>query len=366
MAKGIIKLLILGVVLIVAAEATSCFILNAYTHHSRKVKSDVRLVQYWEFDPYLMWIPKKNVAGYDKYSNYKMNNYGFRNSYDIEKEKGRDVFRIMVLGGSTSWGSGASSNDSVWTKVIEDILRKKLTGKVEVLNAGCAGYTSFQESLYLQFKLLQFAPDLVIVMDGYNDLFMAALYTEEGYEPNASVQYDAEKRFFNESIMAQALGLVANKSHLISLLRRIAEKVRYERGQSLYGKGHLHDKGIRSYLENINTIESILNGRNIKSLFLLQPYMGISKKHRSKEEEAMLLKNIQANDYMVTLMEKLRTEYGRFAIDNKLNYHDLSGIYDDVTESETVWFDHIHLNDNGHRILAEKVGAILEDKGLLR
>jgi lysophospholipase L1-like esterase len=65
-------------------------------------------------------------------------------------------------------------------------------------------------------------------------------------------------------------------------------------------------------------------------------------------------------------MEKLRTEYGRFAIDNKLNYHDLSGIYDDVTESETVWFDHIHLNDNGHRILAEKVGAILEDKGLLR
>ena len=351
--------IVISILCIIFLEVFSWMFLKVYIRHSKKINGDVSLTQYWEFDPYLIWIPKNKVEGYDSYSNYKMNNYGFRNSYDIAKEKAPGSFRIIVLGGSTAWGSGASSNDTVWTAVLENILRRHSGKTVEVLNAACGGYTSFQELMYLEFKLLQFSPDMVIVLDGYNDIFMDALYPGDKYEANVSVSYYDEKKFFESGLLWQISGLILSRSNFCSLIRRAGEKIKYETGRSLYGRGYVHTKGIDNYISNIQSIAGLLKGRNIKTMFLLQPYLAISKKQLSPEEESMLSKNRQASAYMIPLMELLREKYKQFASKNALNYYDLTDICDDSPRSETMWYDHAHLNDNGNKVLAEKLGNIL-------
>lgn len=363
--RKIIKYFAIFAAFVFVLEISSFIFLNVYLRYAKKIKSDEAIVSYREYDPYLLWIPRANISGYDKHSSFKMNNYGFRNSYDIVKEKEPGVFRIIVLGGSMSWGTGASSNDTVWTAALEDILRKNHSGRVEVLNACCSGYTSFQELVYLEFKLLQFSPDMVIVLDGYNDLFMSARYPEDKYGDNVSVYYEAKKKFFNGSLMAQVLGLVANRSHFYALFDRARQKIRYERGRSLSGRLYVHGKGIDNYLENTRTISDVLGPRKIKALFLLQPYMGTSKKSRSPEEEAMFRKNIQSNDVMVTLIGMLKARHEKFALNNNMVCRDLTDIYDDLPSSEAVWYDHVHLNDRGHRILAEKVSKIILKEGFL-
>lgn len=339
-------------------------ILICYLRMSRGIDRETALVEYWEKDPYLLWIPKSNVSGYHKYSNFKMNNFGFRNSYDITKEKGKNIYRIIVLGGSAAWGTAASSNETVWTQVLENLLKKDTHNNYQVLNAGCSGYNSFQELMYLQFKLLQFCPDLIIVFDGYNDLFFSSLFPEQNYQYNICNNYEEEKEFFDNPVWKKMLQIILNDSSFYQLARIIRAKIIYEKSLPIR-KMYYHTKGIENYFYNIKSTSNILKGRGIKSLFILQPYLGLSGKSFSGEEQKMLLKIAKERPYLVKLMHRLESEYIKFAKDNDIVYYNTNKLFNSLSSQKTVWHDHIHLNDLGQRILAQSIYAFLIDRNLL-
>jgi len=358
MSKTAWKYSISVLITIIFIETISWAFLNLYIHLSKKVSNDVKLIEYWEFDPYLIWIPKKNTEGYDKYSRFKMNNYGFRNDYDIDQKKPNNVFRVIVLGGSVAWGTGASSNRTVWTKVLEDLMEGALGRKVEVLNAGCAGYVSFQELVYLEFRLLQFSPDLVIVFDGYNDLYRSSLYSDNEYQDNVIPNYVIEKSFFDSPLIIQIIGLIKEKSYFFKLTKRIYEKIIYESGRPIYNVKYLNKRGIANYLNNIKSISDILKGRGIKSIFLLQPYLAESGKPLSSEERKVLSNAGQEVAVIKKAMDILRGEYKSFSSKNDLVFYDLNDVFDSFSVNQTFWYDHVHLNDEGHRVIGEKVKEI--------
>lgn len=347
-------------------EIFSRAFLNIYTRMTKNVDKNASIIDYWESDPYLLWITKKSIKGYAKYSNFRMNNYGFRNNYDVTKEKAKNTFRIIVIGGSTAWGTGASSNDTVWTAVLERILRQRGGANFEVLNAACTGYISFQELMYLQFKLIEFSPDLIIVLDGYNDIIISSLYPEEKYQYNICPSYEDEKAFDNSPAWKKILKILRNESYFFGLLDRIHQKIIYETKGSIFNAEYYHTKGISNYFENIKNISYILKGRKIRTLFLLQPYLYISRKQLSDEESDVLLKTKKKKSYMVQLMNKLQSEYKKFAIENQIVYYDMNDIFDSIPSSQTIWYDHAHLNDLGNKILAEKVASILFEEKLIK
>ena len=96
------------------------------------------------------------------------NSYGFRDS-EFEEPKPDNTFRIIAIGGSTTFGSGVE-DEFTWPSQ----LQKKLDGldsekNIEVINAGIAGATSFQNYKQIKNKLTSFEPDLFIIFEGAND-----------------------------------------------------------------------------------------------------------------------------------------------------------------------------------------------------
>jgi len=85
--------------------------------------------------------------------------------------KAPGTIRILCLGGSSTYGVGASSNSWTWPAQLQRALAgSRPAAPVEVVNAGVPGYTSFETLIDLELRGVDLAPDLVIVYQGFNDL----------------------------------------------------------------------------------------------------------------------------------------------------------------------------------------------------
>ena len=99
-----------------------------------------------------------------------INSEGFRGS-EFSTIKEQNDFRIIMLGGSTMFGTGATSDDTTIPGYLQSFFdESQLDNKIEVINAGIQGADSNTELKLIENKLLQFSPDLVIIYDGWNDL----------------------------------------------------------------------------------------------------------------------------------------------------------------------------------------------------
>jgi len=104
--------------------------------------------------------------GYD----YKIetNSYGYRGP-KFPKNPEADTFRIICMGGSTTFGFPLGYKDS-YPYSLENELRRTYPNKnIEVINAGVFGYTSTNVRYQLEGEILQYEPDLIIVDVGVND-----------------------------------------------------------------------------------------------------------------------------------------------------------------------------------------------------
>jgi len=128
-----------------------------HNHEYSKIKHD--------FHPYLLYRirPSQNFA------TCSINSSGYRGK-EFSRDKGKDIYRIAVLGGSVVFGSGAVSNDYTISALLEGVLNSHSTGKkFEVINAGMNGYIISQERILLEEELLGLDLDMIIVFDGFND-----------------------------------------------------------------------------------------------------------------------------------------------------------------------------------------------------
>ena len=99
-----------------------------------------------------------------------INSLGFRGD-EFSVEKSSDVFRIFMLGGSTMFGYGATSNDTTIPGYVQKSFENNNAEyRIEIINSGIKGADSFDELNLLEKKLLDYAPNMIIIYDGWNDL----------------------------------------------------------------------------------------------------------------------------------------------------------------------------------------------------
>lgn len=92
-------------------------------------------------------------------------------SFSIKKSS--NVFRIVCLGGSTTYGTGADSLTYSYPGDLQRIFKAAFPDcprRVEVINAGEMGYHSWHSLLRAEIDLDGLNPDLYLVMDGLNDV----------------------------------------------------------------------------------------------------------------------------------------------------------------------------------------------------
>ena len=108
--------------------------------------------------------------GYTRANIERINSLGFRGE-EIAADKPDGVYRIVAIGGSTTFGVYLPWNQS-YPYYLQENLRARLnTDAIEVINAGMTGSTT-AESLHRLFtQILPIKPDMVVIYHAYNDLF---------------------------------------------------------------------------------------------------------------------------------------------------------------------------------------------------
>lgn len=112
----------------------------------------------------------------------RTNSAGFRGQEEIPLEKEPGTYRVFCVGDSVTWGMRVSQEDTFVARLGR--LLEKQHARVEAVNAGVVGYSTYQERLFLEQRLLAYHPDVVIVNFCENDL----LPTEDPFD-NARALY---------------------------------------------------------------------------------------------------------------------------------------------------------------------------------
>jgi lysophospholipase L1-like esterase len=109
------------------------------------------------------------------------NDTGLRERATIPR-KPEGELRVLVLGGSTMFGVGSGDGETAVARMQALLLQAQrarplpATSQVTVINAGQGWYNSTQELVFLVTELALYEPDLVLVVDGYNDAHHAMVW----------------------------------------------------------------------------------------------------------------------------------------------------------------------------------------------
>ena len=99
-----------------------------------------------------------------------INSLGFRGD-EFSQEKPDDVYRIFMLGGSTMFGHGATSDQTTIPGYMQNFFQNNEDEfKPQIINGGIQGADSYAELELIETKLVSYLPNMVIVYDGWNDL----------------------------------------------------------------------------------------------------------------------------------------------------------------------------------------------------
>ena len=121
------------------------------------------------FYPYLV-KPNSQGAFFD--SNFKFNNFALRGE-NVTEQKPENVYRVIAIGESTTWGATIEAGDTSWPSKLESKINSIVatTGEprveFEVLNAGRAAY-DLEHNLERIDSLLTLNPDMIISYHGWN------------------------------------------------------------------------------------------------------------------------------------------------------------------------------------------------------
>jgi len=99
-----------------------------------------------------------------------INSLGFRGD-DFSIEKLDSTYRIFMLGGSTMFGHGATSDKTTIPGYLQAFFQENFeVYDIQIINSGIQGADSFDELNLIQTKLLDFSPNMMVIYDGWNDL----------------------------------------------------------------------------------------------------------------------------------------------------------------------------------------------------
>ncbi len=164
------------------------------------------------------------------------------NTPDVDRRKAPGTFRVVALGDSSTFGWGVDPEET-YPRRLEALLRERHPGmKVEVINLGVCGYSSFQGRILLERDALAFQPDVVTISYGSNDYsevpeafdvarernqgwmgsLRGALYRSHAYRA-AAAWWSRRKQGTTIAPMVLNVGPDKSRDNLAAIARRVRE-----------------------------------------------------------------------------------------------------------------------------------------------
>lgn len=305
-------------------------------------------------DPHLIYRTRPNLRS----PGVTTNAQGFRSPADFVREKPPGTARVVVLGGSVAFGYGCTADEQVWTVPLARLVAERLPGRtVEVLNAAVTGYASLQERILLDTQLLDLAPDVVVLLDGWNDMNGATLNPPDKQNCNPAF-YEVEQVIERGDEWGRnLLRLSALYRSLERTLRRRAEQRPSQGGE----RWRMHPDALPGYRRNLDAMCRMARAVGARVLIVAQPELFARAEPIPEREVAVRAKHDQEGyaAFSRATYPLFRAEAQAAARAAGASFFDATPIYDAAPEA--VFVDWVHVDDRGHELLAQAVApALLE------
>jgi len=292
-----------------------------------------------EYNEYLSYIPNQT------FEHVSINNVGLRGN-EIIMPKPENTYRIFLVGGSTMFGSGSSSDETT----IPGYLQKKVDSvnypfDVEIINAGLPGAYSKTEVLLVNDIISNLEPNLIIIYDGWNDAHIAY----SSHIDNRGVKgalYDLVNQMKKEMPFYKTPLFVRNNVMSIFSTTTSENNVvidDLEKKTTLWKERW--DNICKKYDSNFDIIITV------------QPMLGSGKKIFSNSEKTIS----NSTGYPISqayAMENFVNTFSEFRHCESLV--DMKNSFDQY--NETIFFDRGHVGDNGNHIISEKFFELISKK----
>ena len=196
-----------------------------------------------------------------KSDSININNLGFRGG-EFSIDKPTLVYRIFMLGGSTMFGHGATSDETTIPGYVQNYFQENYNElNIEVINGGIQGANSFDELNLIETKLLNYSPNLIVVYDGWNDLREQNSSTEI-YENWSSMCDLGIQNNFDVIIMLQPIAGFGNKPLTQQEYSYSENGTDYENALLINSK-----KTYDEYTKQLDLLDNCNSSKNLRSIF---------------------------------------------------------------------------------------------------
>lgn len=331
------------------------------------------------------------------------NNAGFRDPRYIPLEKPADEFRIFVTGGSTAFGLGpigeaapAMNHYTIeYRETISHYMEEILNAgsliegkKIRVYNTAVWGHAFQHLLIRYPTKLRRYQPDVVISLDGANELPLVSKlvedwdYYQEGqysnilnnifsYSPSGLFSYLTLWLKNNTYLMTylwagrdlfQEMNVRTRPHKGVAQSRENPEEQTEKELPSVEESSHLLDRNIATVVKTVEDYSALLQNDGVPHIIALQPWFYLSKKPLNQREKVIVelqgyreYYGVPSDKVYKVLIEKLVESA------QKKPYFlvDFSEYFDDV--SEWVFTDWCHLTAGANYLLAKELSNLVRE-----
>jgi len=342
-----------------------------------------------------------SLVGNQQYKLWQINEQGFRDREPVSPTKPQDEIRIFLLGGSTAFGYGSPNNSSTIAAQLETRLQQRLqqqqaspqiyqpdllpydkverqkylakpakikSGNYRIINAAVPGYASGNELAQTALQILKYKPDLIIVLNGYQDLLLSS--ADQATEAPIQVETDSQLDSLG-AYLDKLLEPLQNNSYLakIAAQKWSGTPSKTERADFILNEStanlldYLPDNEqelqarVTRYLDHQKQMLNLSAAAKIPLLVAIQPEItGRNPKQLTATEGKI------ATELGRTYIKQVRASYPAFtnaslklaqAYPNNLKVLDLYKLTDKYPSPS--FLDPIHLNEVANKKVAEQL-----------
>ena len=289
-----------------------------------------------------IYTPEEPATVFDR-SNFlfedSLSRYDSGKVDEISRSKPESI-RIFVVGGSAAQGWGASDKEATWHAALERKLRQSLDyPDIYIFNAAIGAFISTQERIAFDMAVAPRKPDITIVLDGFNDMYLPAIFGARPGDP-----YQVGRRYYQ--IYNSSVGkFLKNHSALVNFLfGRLAYKNligNSERTLSNQKEASILAEGIGNvYIANTEYL--IERGSDeAPVLVFFQPWRDWARHDMGMRTRSRYF------GFFMGISERIRKSF-----EGNNRFIDISSALNG-TDKIKYFMDSVHFADEGHQIVAD-------------
>ena len=276
------------------------------------------------YQPYVVWVNGRKTDQYQQLVNREV------------PAKGEDTYRIIVIGGSTS--------EQVPSEELIRGFSPYVDKRVEVWNLGHGGYLINQSLIMLALYGIQLEPDLIINIDGVNDI---SDFTK--MMPPGVVYHSKYVTRAVESPWVNALFSVVNNSQFVLAVIKLGERAQERAAQHDVER---FEKMADNFVTTVGTISALAEGKGIKHLAVLQPYLFLRSSITPREQSLVKWYEYRREFYKKSFLS-MKEELSRQNFTQSTMLITALDAFDQ--SNEEVFIDEVHLTPEGNRLFVDYI-----------